>query len=76
MGGRSVGITGLTVLYALLLGAPLALLLWMCRRKGTMMLIALAALYGPGAWMVLHPRAAGFTVLAFSALVALIVARG
>ena len=70
---RIVGITGLTVLYALLLAAALALLLWMCRRKGTMMLIALAALYGPGAWMVLHPRAAGFTVLAFSALVVLIV---
>jgi MFS family permease len=69
---RVVGITGLTVIYALLLGAPLALLLWMCRRKGTVMMIALAALYGPGAWMVLHPRAAGFTVLAFSALVVLI----
>jgi hypothetical protein len=71
---QAVGITGLTVVYALLIGAPLALLLWMCRRKDTMMLIALAALYGPGAWMVLHPRAAGFTVLAFSALVALIAA--
>jgi MFS family permease len=70
---RIVGITGLTVLYALLLAASLALLLWMCRRKGTMMLIALAALFGPGAWMVLHPRAAGFTVLAFSTLVVLIV---
>ena len=62
----------MTVVYALLIGAPLALLLWTRRRKGTMMLIALAALYCPGAWMVLHPRAAGFTVLAFSALVALI----
>jgi MFS family permease len=71
---QAVGLTGLTVVYALLIGAPLALLLWMCRRKDTMMLIALAALYGPGAWMVLHPRAAGFTVLAFSALVALIAA--
>ncbi len=71
---RAVGITGLTVVYALLLGAPLALLLWMCRRKGTVMIIILAAFYGPGAWMVLHPRAAAFTVLAFSALVALIVA--
>jgi hypothetical protein len=71
---RVVGITGLTVVYALLLGAPLALLLWMCRRKGTMMMIALAVLYAPGAWMVLHPRAAGLTMLAFSALVVLIVA--
>src|SRR5438445_9861150 len=38
---RFVGVTGLTVLYAGLLAAPLALLLWLCRRKGVAMMIAL-----------------------------------
>jgi hypothetical protein len=68
----SLGQTGLTVLYALLLAAPLALLLWLCRRKGAAMLFAITAIYFPGVLAVIHPRAAGFTVLAFSALVALI----
>jgi hypothetical protein len=69
---RLVGITGLTIAYALLLAAPLALLLWLCRRKGTVMMFAVAALYGPGLWVVIHPRAAGFTLLAFSAVAAVI----
>jgi hypothetical protein len=68
----SFGQTGLTVLYALLLAAPLALLLWLCRRKGAAMLVAITGIYFPGVLAVIHPRAAGFTVLAFSVLVALI----
>jgi MFS family permease len=68
----SLGQTGLTVIYAFLLAAPLALLLWLCRHKGPVMLIAIAVIYFPGVLTVIHPRAAGFTVLAFSALVALI----
>jgi hypothetical protein len=68
----SLGQTGLTVIYALLLAAPLALLLWLCRRKGAAMLVAITVIYFPGVLAVVHPRAAGFTVLAFSALVALI----
>jgi hypothetical protein len=68
----SLGQTGLTVLYALLLAAPLALLLWLCRRKCAAMLVAITAIYFPGVLAVIHPRAAGFTVLAFSVLVALI----
>jgi hypothetical protein len=68
----SVGQTGLTILYAALLAAPLALLLWLCRHKGAAMLIAITLVYFPGVLAVVHPRAAGFTVLAFSALVALI----
>jgi hypothetical protein len=68
----SLGQTGLTVIYALLLAAPLALLLWLCRRKGAAMLVAITVIYFPGVLAVIHPRAAGFTVLAFSALVALI----
>src|SRR3954470_15058715 len=67
------GPTGLTVLYALLITAPLALLLWLCRRKGWRMLVAVAAFYFPGVIAVIHPRAAGFTVLIFTLLVALLV---
>src|SRR5262249_52810129 len=65
----SFGQTGLTVLYAGLLAAPLAILLWLCRHKGAAMLIAITVVYFPGVLAVVHPRAAGFTVLAFSALV-------
>ncbi len=68
-----LGPTGLTVLYALLITAPLALLLWLCRRKGWPMLVAVTAFYFPGVLAVIHPRAAGFTVLIFTLLVALLV---
>jgi hypothetical protein len=67
-----LGPTGLTVLYALLITAPLALLLWLCRRKGWPMLVAVTAFYFPGLLAVIHPRAAGFTVVIFSLLVALL----
>jgi hypothetical protein len=67
-----LGPTGLTVLYAFLITAPLALLLWLCRRKGWAMLIAVTAFYFPGLLAVIHPRAAGFTVVIFSLLVALL----
>jgi hypothetical protein len=67
------GPTGLTVLYAFLITMPLALLLWLCRRKGWPMLIAVAAFYFPGVLAVIHPRAAGFTVLIFTLLVALLL---
>jgi len=66
------GPTGLTVLYAVLITAPLALLLWLCRRKGWRMLVAVAAFYFPGVLAVVHPRAAGFTVLIFTLLIALL----
>jgi hypothetical protein len=68
-----LGPTGLTVLYAFLITMPLALLLWLCRRKGWPMLVAVAAFYFPGVLAVIHPRAAGFTVLIFSLLVALLM---
>src|SRR3954466_3307811 len=67
-----VGPTGLTVLYAFMITAPLALLLWLCRGKGWRMLVAVAAFYFPGVLAVVHPRAAGFTVLIFTLLVALL----
>jgi hypothetical protein len=69
---RVIGVTGLTIAYAALLAAPLGLLLWLCRRKGAAMMIVLTALYCPGLWVIAHPRAAGFSVLAFSLLVAII----
>jgi hypothetical protein len=69
---RVIGVTGLTVVYALLLAAPLALLLWLCRRKGAPMLVGLTVLYCPGLWVIAHPRAAGFSVLAFSLLVTIV----
>jgi hypothetical protein len=68
-----VGVTGLTVFYAALLAAPLGLLLWLCRRKGLATMIALTALYCPGLWPIVHPRAAGFSLLGFSLLVAIVV---
>ncbi len=70
---RSIGITGLTVLYAALIAAPLALVLYCIRRKGAAMMIAIAALYVPGLLAIIHPRAAGFTLLAFCVLVALLL---
>jgi hypothetical protein len=66
------GPTGLTVLYAVLITAPLALLLWICRHKGWRMLVAVATFYFPGVLAVIHPRAAGFTVLIFTLLVSLL----
>ena len=69
-----IGPTGLTVLYALLITAPLAVLLWLCRRKGWPMLVAVSAFYFPGVLAVVHPRAAGFTVLIFTVLIALLLA--
>jgi hypothetical protein len=67
-----IGMTGLTIVYAILLALPLGLLLWLCRAKGTPMMLAVAALYFPGALAVIHPRAAGFSLVAFSVLVVLI----
>src|SRR5262245_65028547 len=57
-----LGPTGLTVLYAFLITAPLALLLWLCRDKGWPMLLAVAAFYFPWVLAVVHPLAGGFTV--------------
>lgn len=68
-----IGVTGLTIAYAALLAAPLAILLWLCRRKGTAMMVGLTALYCPGLWVIVHPRAAGFTLLGFSVIVAAVV---
>jgi len=71
---RVVGTTGITVLYALLLALPLALLLIAIRRKGSVAMIAVAAAYVPGISAIIHPRAAGFTLLLFAILVLVILA--
>lgn len=70
---RVVGTTGITVLYALLLGLPLALVLAAIRRKGQAMMIVVTALYFLGILAIIHPRAAGLTLLLFSALVLLML---
>ncbi len=71
---RAIGFTGLAVAYAALLAFPLLLLLWSCRSKGPVMLVIGAAFYLPVVLSIAHPRAAGFTVLAFSTLVILMTA--
>jgi hypothetical protein len=70
---RLVGTTGITVLYALLIGLPLAAILAAVRRKGTISMLVVAALYLPGVLAIIHPRAAGFTLLLFALLVILLV---
>src|SRR5215216_467648 len=70
---RIVGTTGITVLYALLIGLPLALVLGAIRRKGPVLMIVVTALYFPGILAIIHPRAAGFTLLLFSVLLLLIL---
>jgi len=71
---RVVGTTGITVLYAILLGLPLALLLAAIRHKGTLALLAVTALYLPGILAIIHPRAAGVTLLLFSVLAVAVLA--
>src|SRR5215218_3215711 len=71
---RVVGTTGITVLYALLLALPLGLLFTAIRRKGSVAMIAVAAAYLPGISAIIHPRAAGFTLLLFAILVLVILA--
>lgn len=72
---RLGGATGITILYALLIGLPLALVLAAVRRKGTISMLVVAALYLPGVLAIIHPRAAGFTLLLFAVLV-LVLLRG
>jgi hypothetical protein len=71
---REVGTTGITMLYAVLIGIPLALVLAAIRRKGTMPMLVVAALYLPGILAIIHPRAAGLTLLLFAVLVVLVIA--
>jgi hypothetical protein len=70
---RSIGMTGLTVFYAFVLGLPLLGLLWYCRRKDVRLLLGGAALYFPVLLSIIHPRAAAFSLLAFSVLVLLLL---
>jgi len=71
---RVAGTTGITILYALLLGIPLGLVLSAIRRKGILPILAVAALYIPGILAIIHPRAAGLTLLLFAVLVLAILA--
>jgi hypothetical protein len=69
----SVGMTGLTVAYAIVLSLPLFWLLWYCRHKEVLVLAAGTALYFPALLSIIHPRAAGFSLLAFSVLVTILL---
>ncbi len=69
----TIGMTGLTVVYALVLALPLFWLLWYCRRKEVLVLAGGAALYCPALLSIIHPRAAGFSLLAFSVLVTILL---
>jgi hypothetical protein len=71
---RAVGYAGLAVVYSTLLALPILVLLRSCRSKGIGMLLIAAALYVPVLTSIAHPRAAGFTVLLFSVLVAMMAA--
>lgn len=71
---RAVGVTGITVLYSLLIAAPLALVLGVMRRQGPVLMLAVAALYLAGITAIIHPRAAVFTLLLFSVLLVGILA--
>jgi hypothetical protein len=70
---RAVGLTGLALFYAVLLGLPLLGLLWRCRRKRPPLLLVGTLFYFVGLLPIIHPRAAGFTLLAFSLLVLLVL---
>src|SRR3954471_18497108 len=70
---RVVGMTGMTLLYALLLGLPLSWLLWRVRRRGVAMMAWGAALYFPTILAIVHPRAAAFSLAALAVLVALLL---
>jgi hypothetical protein len=70
---RVIGLTGLTVAYALLLAAPLLALLLRSRHQPPAALVAGAALYFPALLAIIHPRAAGFTLACFSLLAILLM---
>jgi hypothetical protein len=55
------------------LALPLFWLLWYCRGKETLVLAGGAALYFPALLSIIHPRAAGFSLLAFSVLVTILL---
>jgi hypothetical protein len=69
----SVGMTGLTIAYALVLALPLFWLLWYCRRKEVLVLAIGTALYFAALLTIIHPRAAGFSLLAFSVLITILL---
>jgi hypothetical protein len=71
---RLVGTIGLSILFALTLGAGLVLLFSILRQKGLPLLFVGATLYTGTAMMcIVHPRAAGFTFLAFAVLVSMVL---
>jgi hypothetical protein len=70
---RSIGMTGLTLVYAFVLGLSLFWVLWCCRGKEIVVLLGGAAFFFVALLAIPHPRAAGFSILAFSVLVVLLL---
>ena len=70
LGGMSL----LSVLYALLLASALVPLAWLCRERAPLLLAAAWAVSLGGLVAVLDPRAAGFSIVLFAAVVGIIVA--
>src|SRR3954451_6833587 len=67
---KAIGITGITMLYAIVLALPLGIALALVRRKSAAAMALLVALYVPGLFAIIHPRAAGFTLVIFALLLA------
>ena len=67
---RAIGFAGLATAYATMLALSGGILLWACRKKGALLLLAAATCFLLGVLTFVHPRAAGFSVLGFSALAA------
>ena len=67
---RAIGFAGLATAYATMLALSGGILLWACRKKGALLLLAAATCFLLGVLTFVHPRAAGFSALGFSALAA------
>src|SRR3954452_21744025 len=70
LGGLRLGSLG----YALLLASPLVVLAWGCRGRRLGPTLAAWLLFSGSAVCVLQPRAAGFSLLAFAAVLAIVEA--
>ena len=70
---RSIGMTGLTLVYAFVLGLALFCVLWYCRGKDLALLLGGALFFFVALLGIVHPRAAGFSLLAFCVLVVLLL---
>jgi hypothetical protein len=71
---RLGGLRLVSLAYAVLLAAPLAVLAWGCRERRITAALGAWLLFSGAAVCVLQPRAAGFSLLAFAAVLAIVEA--